>query len=63
VILGHTDTSVSARGTSTIMNAHQVDRGYERLGARITPRAGKGRLPAGLPAGTKVAHETGTFSR
>jgi beta-lactamase class A len=24
---------------------------------------GKGRLPAGLPAGTKVAHKTGTFSR
>lgn len=26
-------------------------------------RTGKGRLPAGLPAGTKVAHKTGTFSR
>ena len=25
-------------------------------------RTGKGRLPAGLPAGTKVAHKTGTFS-
>ncbi len=24
-------------------------------------RTGKGRLPAGLPAGTKVAHKTGTF--
>ena len=26
-------------------------------------RTGKGRLPAGLPPGTKVAHKTGTFSR
>jgi len=26
-------------------------------------RTGKGRLPAGLPAGIKVAHKTGTFSR
>jgi len=26
-------------------------------------RTGKGRLPAGLPAGTKVARKTGTFSR
>ncbi len=26
-------------------------------------RTGKGRLPAGLPAGTKVAHKTGTFQR
>ncbi len=26
-------------------------------------RTGKGRLPAGVPAGTKVAHKTGTLSR
>ena len=26
-------------------------------------RTGKGRLPAGLPSGTKVAHKTGTFQR
>ena len=26
-------------------------------------RTGKGRLPAGLPPGAKVAHKTGTFSR
>jgi len=39
--------ALCARGTSTIMNAHQVDRGYERiderlrsLGARITREPG-----------------------
>ena len=27
--------ALCARGTSTIMNAHQVDRGYERIGERL----------------------------
>jgi beta-lactamase class A len=44
----------------------------ETLGRRYTKtlidtmhrcRTGKRRLPAGLPAGTRVAHKTGTFSR
>ncbi len=44
----------------------------ETLGQRYTKilldvmhrcRTGKGRLPAGLPAGTKIAHKTGTFQR
>lgn len=48
-----------------VWNAETLGQKYTELLIDIMHRCrtGKGRLPAGLPAGTKVAHKTGTFSR
>jgi len=66
-----TDERDTARPEALVAMLTRVWNG-ETLGQKYTKflidtmhrcRTGKGRLPAGLPAGIKVAHKTGTFSR
>lgn len=48
-----------------IWNGETLEQRYTKILMDIMHRCrtGKGRLPAGLPAGTKLAHKTGTFQR